>query len=341
MSPLVPFAWAIFVGVVFSTIGAAGGILAAVGHITILGVADANVVKPMSQLLVIVSPLVSVPASWRQRRLVIAVALLIGGGAVAGALLGSWSSIRYLGTMRDYRLAFGVLTLLIAARLWYETTARFRERHARLRDAAAAFERAYATGAAGARAETRWRFPALDVVLAGHRFPLPCGGVDADGPRRRLRVRRARCRRRLLARAVSRELARAADVRRRGHVGARGGARVHRRRVHAARPSRAVAGRVMRSLWRRLRRAPAEAIPRVEIYGARDCCLCDDAKAVLARVRADVPFELSEIDIASSPEREATMRERIPLVTIDGRLAFKYTIDEAALRRRLSKGGRR
>ncbi|MBI1736543.1 MAG: sulfite exporter TauE/SafE family protein [Candidatus Rokubacteria bacterium] len=181
VSPLVPFAWALFVGLVFSTIGAAGGILAAVGHITVLGVADANVVKPMSQLLVVVSPLVSVPAYWRQRRLVIAVALLIGGGAVAGSLLGSWYSTRYLGSMRDYRVAFGVLTLLIALRLWYESTARFRARNARLRETAKAFERTRAGAPGGARAETRWRFPGLDVVLAGHVFPCNVASLVLTG----------------------------------------------------------------------------------------------------------------------------------------------------------------
>lgn len=38
VSPLVPFGWALFTGVVFSMVGAAGGILAAVGHISVLGI---------------------------------------------------------------------------------------------------------------------------------------------------------------------------------------------------------------------------------------------------------------------------------------------------------------
>ncbi|MDQ7083292.1 MAG: hypothetical protein Q9N34_10410, partial [Aquificota bacterium] len=37
--------WSVFVGLVFSTIGAAGGILAGVGHISILGIAQANTVR--------------------------------------------------------------------------------------------------------------------------------------------------------------------------------------------------------------------------------------------------------------------------------------------------------
>lgn len=74
----------------------------------------------------------------------------------------------------------------------------------------------------------------------------------------------------------------------------------------------------------------------VEVYGKNDCCLCDKVKATLVRVRRDIPFELVEVDIESSPELYERLKERIPLVVIDGRLAFKYRVDERALRRRLA-----
>lgn len=76
---------------------------------------------------------------------------------------------------------------------------------------------------------------------------------------------------------------------------------------------------------------------RVEIYGKRDCCLCDDVKAVLLKVRPDIPFDLREIDIESTPDLYATYAERIPLVLVNGRIAFKFRVDEAALRRRLER----
>lgn len=76
---------------------------------------------------------------------------------------------------------------------------------------------------------------------------------------------------------------------------------------------------------------------RVEVYGKRDCCLCDDVKATLAKVRRDLPFELREIDIESSPELYATYAERIPLVLVNGRIAFKFRVEEVALRRRLGR----
>jgi glutaredoxin len=75
---------------------------------------------------------------------------------------------------------------------------------------------------------------------------------------------------------------------------------------------------------------------RVEIYGKRDCCLCDEAKATLHRVQQEVPFELHEIDIESSPELSERYQARIPLVFVDGRLAFKFRVEERTLRRRLA-----
>ena len=74
---------------------------------------------------------------------------------------------------------------------------------------------------------------------------------------------------------------------------------------------------------------------RVEIYGRRDCCLCEEAKATLVKVRREIPFDLQEVDIESTPELYETYKERIPLIFINGRPAFKFRVDEASLRRRL------
>lgn len=76
---------------------------------------------------------------------------------------------------------------------------------------------------------------------------------------------------------------------------------------------------------------------RVEVYGKRDCCLCEEAKAVLIKVQREIPFDLQEIDIESAPELFAAYQERIPLVAINGRPAFKFKVNEEALRRRLAR----
>jgi glutaredoxin len=77
------------------------------------------------------------------------------------------------------------------------------------------------------------------------------------------------------------------------------------------------------------------AVPLVAVYHAEGCHLCERAREQLGRVRAEVPFELTEIDIGGDPELEARYREWLPVVEIDGQRTFVYYVDEAALRRKL------
>jgi glutaredoxin len=75
---------------------------------------------------------------------------------------------------------------------------------------------------------------------------------------------------------------------------------------------------------------------RVTLYRAEGCHLCESARRVLAGVRAEVPFELEEIDITGDPELERAYRERIPVVAVDGEEAFTYFVHPDGLRRRLA-----
>jgi Glutaredoxin-like domain (DUF836) len=56
---------------------------------------------------------------------------------------------------------------------------------------------------------------------------------------------------------------------------------------------------------------------------------------VIEGVRAEVPFELEEVDIAGDDELEARYRERIPVVLVDGVEAFSYFVTPDGLRRRV------
>jgi glutaredoxin len=76
--------------------------------------------------------------------------------------------------------------------------------------------------------------------------------------------------------------------------------------------------------------------PAVTLYGRPDCHLCDEARDLLLRVRAEAPFELREIDIERDDELFKRYLERIPVVSLDGEELFEHFVDEAALRRRLS-----
>lgn len=112
--------WGVFVGAVFSTIGAAGGILASFGLITLFGLVDPNSVKPTAQLLVLAATVTLVPGYFRHSRLVVPLGLLLGLGGLLGAYAGSTVSSVYLSEMNTFRPLFGGLTLVIAAQIFWK-----------------------------------------------------------------------------------------------------------------------------------------------------------------------------------------------------------------------------
>ena len=112
-----PIVWGILVGLVFSTVGAAGGLLASVGLISIMGITNANLIKPTAQILTLLTPLIAVPAYYQQRRLVPALAILLGAGGIIGALIGSTLSATYLSDMKTFKPLFGIFVLAIVAQL--------------------------------------------------------------------------------------------------------------------------------------------------------------------------------------------------------------------------------
>jgi glutaredoxin len=82
------------------------------------------------------------------------------------------------------------------------------------------------------------------------------------------------------------------------------------------------------------------SIPRVALYYAEGCHLCEHARATLAEVRAEQRFDLDEVDITGVPELEERYREWLPVVEIDGRRAFVYRLDAAAFARKLAAQSR-
>ncbi|WP_224362207.1 glutaredoxin family protein [Hyalangium versicolor] len=70
---------------------------------------------------------------------------------------------------------------------------------------------------------------------------------------------------------------------------------------------------------------------KVDIYSKPSCSLCDEAIDVVERVRARIPFELRVISILEDPAGMMAWRYDIPVVLIDGQLAFKHRVDEGAL----------
>jgi glutaredoxin len=79
-------------------------------------------------------------------------------------------------------------------------------------------------------------------------------------------------------------------------------------------------------------------LPTVTLYSKPDCPLCDDARQALERVRERAPFQLVEIDITTDGELETRLRERIPVVALDGDDLFDFHVDEEELERRVAEG---
>jgi glutaredoxin len=78
----------------------------------------------------------------------------------------------------------------------------------------------------------------------------------------------------------------------------------------------------------------------VTLYGRPGCHLCDDALAVLERVRADAPFELRTVNIEDDDAVLRAYLERIPVVSVDGEEVYDFFVDEGDLRARLARVGR-
>jgi uncharacterized membrane protein YfcA len=178
---LLAFGWCIVAGFLMSMGGGGGGILIGVGHISILGVTDANMIKVVNQILELSSRLVSVPVYYRQRRIAWSVALAYGIGAPIGAISGSWLSKSYLANMAAYRPAFGVLVALVAARVLYEGWAKALVQHVDHRRAREASERVgnrvRVSGFASLRPDdaphtVRWSWRRIGVGFGGETFEL-------------------------------------------------------------------------------------------------------------------------------------------------------------------------
>ncbi len=120
INPVVAFLWSLLVGLVFSTVGAAGGILAGVGHISVFGITQANSIKLMNQILIFTSTLIAVPSYWRQKRLIIILGILLGMGSIVGAIIGSTVSYKFLPDLKSYKPLFGVFTLVVAIKIIYD-----------------------------------------------------------------------------------------------------------------------------------------------------------------------------------------------------------------------------
>ena len=76
--------------------------------------------------------------------------------------------------------------------------------------------------------------------------------------------------------------------------------------------------------------------PRVTLYGKPGCHLCDEARAVVARVCAELGEEYVEVDITGDPELARRFGEEIPVTFVDGRQHDFWRVDPRRLTAALS-----
>ena len=77
--------------------------------------------------------------------------------------------------------------------------------------------------------------------------------------------------------------------------------------------------------------------PEVAVFHSAGCHLCERALEQVRTLREELGFDLREVDIAGDPALEATYREWLPVVEIDGRRRFTYHVQVDAFRRAVAQ----
>jgi uncharacterized protein len=160
--------WGIWVGWIFSTVGAFGGIMAGVGHITVFGLRAygatfretspamnkliTDTIRVSNQYLVGLAALISSINYLRMGRLVLPLGLSLAIGSVAGAYLIPWLTAGKI-SLAAYVGYFGLIVFVIAGVLFYETTERGQASKKEAKAAAKAFEETHIKKTAAASAE--------------------------------------------------------------------------------------------------------------------------------------------------------------------------------------------
>jgi uncharacterized membrane protein YfcA len=200
--------WGIWVGWIFSSVGAFGGIMAGVGHISVFGLSDfagaykktsptlnkmlTDSIRTCNQYLVGLSALISSFTYYRMGRLVLPLGLCL---AIGGLLAGYLVPLLTVGKMDVgiYVGFFGIIVFAVAFVLFYETTPTGQEKKKAAKAAAKAFEEAHIKKSGLARAEhakgvhvTHWGLSRIAFTFYGQEFsfnplwPL-LGGLVING----------------------------------------------------------------------------------------------------------------------------------------------------------------
>jgi len=166
---IVAFFWAVWVGWIFSTVGAFGGVMAGVGHMSIFGLggyaktfketaptlnkAVTDSIRGSNQYLVGFSALISSFNYYKMGRLVVPLAVALGLGSIVGA----WGSVTLSAgkiSFSAYQGYFGLFVLALGLYLFYETSAAGQASKKKAKAAAQAFEASVKQQKSGVQVDT-------------------------------------------------------------------------------------------------------------------------------------------------------------------------------------------
>ena len=77
-------------------------------------------------------------------------------------------------------------------------------------------------------------------------------------------------------------------------------------------------------------------VARVRLLSKPGCHLCDDARAIVATVCADLGETYEDVDITGDPDLMRTYGEEIPVTFVDGKQHDFWRVDAVRLRAALS-----
>lgn len=182
---ILAFGWALWVGWIFSTVGAFGGVMAGVGHMTVHGLGNyaksfgktplnksvTDSVRASNQMLAGLSAVISTFSYYRLKRLVLPLGFALGLGSIVGAYLSTSLTAGKL-NFSSYQGYFGLFVLLLGLYLIWETSPAGQRSKAKAKEASKAFEAAAKGKEDGAPAPTGVKLVSFSITRCVFTF---CG----------------------------------------------------------------------------------------------------------------------------------------------------------------------
>jgi len=189
---ILAFGWALWVGWIFSTVGAFGGVMAGVGHMSVHGLGAyaksfgktplnksiTDSVRASNQMLAGLSAVISTFSYYRMKRLVLPLGFALGLGSIVGAFSAVSLTAGKL-NFSSYQGYFGLFVLVLGLYLMWETSPAGQRSKAKAKEAAKAFEAAAKAKAEGVAAPTGVKLIKFSITSCKFTF---CGVEFAFNP---------------------------------------------------------------------------------------------------------------------------------------------------------------